>query len=552
MKKIEIDDRFNVFEEIPVFAVLPKGGYAIGMGTEIFLLDEDGHNVNTIDLEYHIDTMFFSETNELYATLWVDGKSNTFRKLIHINLEKLKTDALDELPQGSMNIFPFCDGFALIFEDRITYYHNASKTWQVIIDLNKQSILAGQIQFMCGNQDEIKLISIDPTDRGEKVYLITLVKGNIQSTNQAVEIENQEIYSQDGRRIIRIAVPEECQISVEFHAKKFNQTNDLYFAEVERFEGALENHLGKGNRPDVIMLKNHTVIDEYVKKNILADLMPLYAAQSEYSLDDVIPKVREVLGTDKTEGMFAMSGRFQLLLRSSNGLEYDEEGNCNTISYLKWFDRYLTEKEVNGINNPEYFLYAALPHFIDEEAAQAFFTSVEFRQLMETYKEIVNKHKGQMKLGRSLLEKGATVYEIGKGPRWFMDYKCGEGELVLKGAEELYYETSDEQTPAEFSGFENVLNELIFETDKYCAGAYELNPDGTPNWDKLVGIYYTEEQLNQLRYLIDNAIPITRAQEDIYSMFAEEMEAYIQGGKDLDSCCKILQSRAQIYLEERK
>lgn len=78
----------------------------------------------------------------------------------------------------------------------------------------------------------------------------------------------------------------------------------------------------------------------------------------------------------------------------------------------------------------------------------------------------------------------------------------------------------------------------------------ELVADGVLNFDKLVTVYYTQEHLDQLRYLIENAQPSTKTQEDIYGMLMEEMDGYFQGGKDLDACCEILQSRVKLYLAE--
>ena len=53
-----------------------------------------------------------------------------------------------------------------------------------------------------------------------------------------------------------------------------------------------------------------------------------------------------------------------------------------------------------------------------------------------------------------------------------------------------------------------------------------------------------------LRGLLDTAVGVTKAQNDIYGMFLEEMDGYLHGNKDLDSCCDILQNRVSLYLAE--
>ena len=66
------------------------------------------------------------------------------------------------------------------------------------------------------------------------------------------------------------------------------------------------------------------------------------------------------------------------------------------------------------------------------------------------------------------------------------------------------------------------------------------------------GFFYTEEQLSQLRYLFDVAETDTLARKVIFDMMMEEMDPYLNGNKDLDSACEILDSRVRIYLQERQ
>ena len=53
-----------------------------------------------------------------------------------------------------------------------------------------------------------------------------------------------------------------------------------------------------------------------------------------------------------------------------------------------------------------------------------------------------------------------------------------------------------------------------------------------------------------LHGLMDSAVGVTKVQSDIYGMFLEEMDGYLNGNKYLDSCCAILQNRVRLYLME--
>lgn len=43
-----------------------------------------------------------------------------------------------------------------------------------------------------------------------------------------------------------------------------------------------------------------------------------------------------------------------------------------------------------------------------------------------------------------------------------------------------------------------------------------------------------------------------KAQDDIYGFLIEEMEPYFAGSKELDAACEVLDSRAKLYLMEKK
>ena len=102
------------------------------------------------------------------------------------------------------------------------------------------------------------------------------------------------------------------------------------------------------------------------------------------------------------------------------------------------------------------------------------------------------------------------------------------------------------QTYARFFVFEDFLKEEIWETEK----PYLILSEDYTKLNSLVPVYITEERKEMLRDLMDRAVGVTKAQNDIYGMFMEEMGGYINGNKDLESCCDILQNRVSLYLAE--
>ena len=106
---------------------------------------------------------------------------------------------------------------------------------------------------------------------------------------------------------------------------------------------------------------------------------------------------------------------------------------------------------------------------------------------------------------------------------------------------------SSATTMGRFWIFEEHLREDIWETEKYCWTIMLEKPI-----DGYTALCYpiTDECKEMLRGQMDSAVCVTKAQNDIYGMFLEEMDAYWNGNKDLDSCCDILQNRVRLYLAE--
>ena len=580
--KIVIDKRFNNIEEIMELLALPDGGFVIGMGDEVFCLNTDGQITETFQLEGTVSKLIVGSDNELFAVVMKNEEGSNSLCLAKLNVQKKRVEVVKDLEKDLMGLYVFKDGFVSVFGDRVIFFHLDKEDEEVLIDLNKQSLLGSEMRYIFGNREEIKIVSMN---EGYEGCLFALKEAiGIEGADNSKEPEEQ-LYAPDGRRIVRVAVPQDYYYQIEFHAKKYNQTSEKTFVEVERFEGSLETYLGKGNRPDVIMFNDQTEMSTYVEKNALANLLLLFSEQEKYSLDGIILKARELLGIEKEDAMYGMAGKFWLLLRTSDGTEYDSNGKCDAVSYLKWYDRFMTENEIPGLYKKENLLYANVGAFYDETISEAYFTSGEFKELMQTYKDVCDRHKGNTDQWLIKTEKDYKFFWIARGPWWRISYSCPqlaepnvtmEGIPGMDGENHVYMKldhpmsimsTSDcKQEAFDFIMYYSSLAELLMVGD--TENAYGKNGNTMANFSVYEEIlkqeiyeselpyfdiyYYTDEQIAHLKDLINSAVSNTKTQGDIYVMLMEEMDAYLKGGKDLDSSCEILQNRAELYLKEKK
>lgn len=574
--EIVLDDRFGDYKQLIRMVALSNGRYILSMTNQVFFLSADGQIEDIITLDATVNNLIATQGDVLYVV--------AEDRLYILELQKNQVKETVKLQGGQICLFAFRDRLASVFENQVLLLHPGEDDGKVIIDLNKQDFMASQIQYMFEEQGNINIVSIDEKGVG---YLITLSEYATSGNSENEGRINNPLYTDDGRKIVHVAVPKMYPYQIEFHAKKYNQINDTVHVEIERIDDTLELYLGKGNRPDVVIFNDQTELVPYIDKKLLVNMMPMVESQESYSLDDVILKAREILGAENEDEMYAMAGNFRMLMRTSDGTEYDADRKCDSTSYLKWYDKYMTENEFVGMGHLENILYASIPYFYDEGTAQANFESDEFKELLRTYKEIYERHEGGIDQSAISMEEGYTGVQIAMGPKWYATYSCPQltekgttieglpgmdGEdhvymildypmsimnvsarkeeafdfimyynsleefLILGDAESAYGKSGN--TPARFSVYEKYLNELIYESERpYSSlGGNEY--------------FYTDEQKEHLKELINSAVSDTKMQREIYEMFLEELDTYLNGGKELDVVCKIIQSRVGLYMQE--
>lgn len=609
-EKLALGEEMDFQGKVPVLLALREGGYLIGVDEKIYWISSGGNANCIVSLKEGVIRNLIELMDE--STYVVYEKTAVYPAAMQLALLDYKKGQVKDYRTlaNDERIFVFEEnGLIFLNGDFACLLGSNEESDERVIDLKKQSILAGQIKGIFGSREEVMIISADPVGETQEVkaYRLTPRKDeagkdevwNNESQNDVGKEKLEETYAPDGRRILRVALSsaEQNAWEIEYLAKKYNQDSDDTYIETYFFDGTLEDHLGRGKRPDIVMLHDQADIAPLVERGVLANLLPLYENQDKYSLDDVLPRAREALSVG--DGLYAMAKRFELLLCTSDGTENDERGNCTIAEYLRWYDAYLEQNEVQGMGNLDNLFYGVLPNYYDEETGKAYFQSVDFKELMKEYKTLKTKYH----VGTGLIyqftdtAEDFTIRKVAEGPAWldrlrgnsqlavsentleglptidgnravymrlkltlailsdskdkqealdFILYTCNN-KTIMHGTNGGRVEESinPTQTMARFWVFEKNLREEIWETDKEYA--ILCGPDGPTD---TIYLYLTKERRDMLRNLMDSAVGVTKAQNDIYGMFLEEMDGYLNGNKDLDNCCDILQNRVSLYLAE--
>lgn len=412
-------------------------------------------------------------------------------------------------------------------------------------------------------------------------------------TTSEVQRKENDMYYSDGRRIVNIAVPEDYVWDIEFNAKKINQMSEDYYYAVHRYDSSLETYLGMGSRPDIIMAEDQTELDYCAKNDLLVDLSEVIA-KNDSAITDLISNIARIQEYDGKLLSFATN--FKLLLSISDEGGKLKIGNSSTRDYLNQYYDYIQEKQPESYGDVEMLLFGAITAFYDYNEKTAFFDSDEFESMIMAYKKI---HEYNMRFSKRMQEQAYDEVDyIIAGPKWYWgvgnvyalaneDYKLA-GVPMPDGAEAVYvslfypmgvlktsdcvkasadfisyYCNSDQHfwrgyaddnigesytTTAMFYTNKKKLNSEIFETEK----PYAIIRGNTYDWGDWTELHFTEANKENINDIIERAIPVSKEQNDIYSMMLEEIADYLNGGKSLKDCCEVLQKRVSIYLEERR
>ena len=581
---------------ISPLVTVPDKHIIIGNDNTIICYDTDGNIINKLEANGYLKKLVYSDSGKIFGLVERQSAGNTVSCICELtDGNTIKT--ITELNEYVPDIWSFEDGIAYVSDSQIIKVTGEGKK-ENVIDYTRQDIIGSEIIYIGGTKDEIKVVCLDNTISDGKVYSYTFTPKIDGETDIATDVDSSKLrYTDDGRKIVTIAVPKDCIYKVSFHIKKYNQMSDDCYMEMEEYDEPLEDYLGKENRPDIIMFNDSTEVADYVEKGVIENLIPLIEENDSYSIDDIIPRARELMSYGSSGEMYALGGTIWLMLMISNGEENEDISQYGTAGYLEWYDDYLTDRDIRGCGSIENILYSCIADYYDEENLSSSFDSDEFMDLMKKYKKILDDHPDKISWMEIQEQYGETACGIVAGPRRHITYccrqlsdptvslegiPCRDGRRVyikivypmaiLETSESkkeatdfiLYFSSLEEYlacndtegsygknacTLGMLSVYRTCLNSQIFESEKPYAIAPVKSPDGTVI---VQDCYYTEEQCDHLLELIDSAEADSKMHIKIYEMLMEEMEPYLKGDKDCDSCCNVLQKRVQLYMSENK
>ena len=376
----------------------------------------------------------------------------------------------------------------------------------------------------------------------------------------------------------------------------------------------LTTELLAGNVPDIIDL-NGMPYNQLASKGLLADLYPLIDADSEFGREDFFPNVLAALevngglySTVSSFGLITVIGAASVV-GEEPGWTYDEfnAALASMPEGCEAFDVYTTRDDILRT-----CLSLDMKDFVNWSTGECNFDSEEFAELLafaaqfpesfdyENY-EYTAEDDTQTRIaeGRQMLMQG-SIYSIESvfyndsyfgGDATYIGYPTADGtpgnlisidsgyaisaksehqdvawEFLRQFFTEKYQmdEANAYSIPSNISAYnERIKKAMTPEYEKDANGNYKLDEDGNKiplarmsfgTANGVIDFYaLTQEQADELYSVITSTTALYDFSSDaIFDIVKEQSQAYFSGQKTAEDVAKLVQSKANIYVNEQR
>lgn len=454
----------------------------------------------------------------------------------------------------------------------------ADDSIQGILNLTDCGIDISAVQvFKALEQDRFLFGLQDERDQGIRFVWLT-PHARQEDTVSEPEVEEQP----KTKLVIASFNPQNLQSSI----LNFNRSHSDYEMTCKSFDAFTQRdmfnaYLVSADGPDVIDIFSYN--SSYIQNEILMDLKPFLEKSGKINRDDLLPRVLEDLDEDgriytvpRTIGISAFACPTELL---------EGKDSWTIDDYLDLLERYpnaMTEPDVSVENTKLNILRNALRWgingFVDYETGVAAFDGEYFRSVLNRIADLevstTNKSKDERAMEGEVVFGYLSLYDT----RGFQQAEWKNGhELTLigfpvsglvegeKSSNVIYYG----EMLGIHSATENVEAAWDF-TESYIMGAFmssnfffrtgkevfeeRMRAEMDIEPSTVDGIPYppiTEEQAEKVRNAFLDGRYLSDRNDFLFDIIREEATPFFRGEKDLDEVVGIIQSRIQLYLDER-
>lgn len=363
----------------------------------------------------------------------------------------------------------------------------------------------------------------------------------------------------------------------------------------------LNNDIISGKMPDILVVDTNTPIENYISKGLIADVGELIEKDEELSKKEFL---ENVFTAYKVNGkLYQIMPSFSVRTLTGKTSKLEGRTSWNMQEFLDYAAALPEGTLMMSELTRDYFMYMMMQYcgndFIDVSTGKCNFDSPEFIGMLEFaktlpkelsedyYEDYFNSYSSQYREDKTILMEhyfngfrdvntllngyfGEDVTYIG------FPSQSGQGAILMGDngyalsakSENLdaawqfirYYLTDEYQSKLEWGM--PVSKKIFEEKAKDALGRpYFLNEDGTKqeydnyfdiNGESIILDPLNQQQLDQLTSMITSVEKRMYYNEDIQKIISEEAEAFFEGQKSAAEVVQIIQSRAQIFVDENR
>ena len=376
----------------------------------------------------------------------------------------------------------------------------------------------------------------------------------------------------------------------------------------------LNTEIMAGNIPDILCLNNLNYT-QLASKGILEDLYPYIDADQELNRSDFFPNVLQAMEVDgklcgTVSGFYVSSAiGASRIVGDTPGWTYDEleAALASMPEGCDVFDRYVTRYDI--LNT---CLSLDMADFVDWGTGKCSFDSEQFVKLLEFANRFPAEFdwenydysqeqstEDRLSQGKQLLVQtsafsiedifynnytqflGGDITYIGyptmhgtgnmlsfDSAGYAMSSKSENKDAVWEFLRTFLteeYQSKGYLLPSRMDVFDSKAEKAMTEEyQKDLDGSFLLDEEGekipVPRytiWSEIIGqveeIYaLTQEQVDQIRELIETTTKVANYDQSMINIVNEEAEAFFQGQKSAQDVAKLIQSKANIYVNEQR
>lgn len=475
------------------------------------------------------------------------------------------------------------EGLLFVDANGLNLLYDKDNSKEIVVSFVGRNISSEQLVCVQGNSTEYRVLGYSLDGAGAKY-----VRYSTQKQTTELARTDADRYDNYGRRYIYLYdVKGELPKDMTNPVDAFNEQSDKYQVVVKDFYFDTEDSdtydagkmVASGEYPDLIFSSYNALIENLLNKNLLEDLTPYIEQSANFSMEDLSPVVTGVY--TKQDVLFALPDYY--VLHAIHGdAEYLGEGGWTVLEFLDWL---VQNPKAGGMLSGRTTLYDAcmdsiLEQFVDFENKQVSFNDMEFKNILSKLREINPKERYTGEEVRKLRDNDAaklltTIYHPGviaiseninnitvsvKG------YPGIDGEPVVylsSPAMSIFAGSEVKEGAYEFLEFYLThVGEVLKDYTKmmgtsrfYTVNRYQEqtlqdllladNAAGTP-------CTYSQEQLDKAMELLPYARLRDYSKEELKELIWEEILLYLDGKREMDATCEVIQNRVQLYVNERK